>query len=65
MNGLFRKEINMHGQNPTKQTQDWQLEAYEMKGRHNFMVRHQHVVNEIEMGVTNQWGRKTNHINTK
>lgn len=55
----------MYGQNPTKQTQDWQLEAYEMKGKHNFMVRHQHVVNEMEMGVTNQWGRKTNRINIK
>ena len=29
-------------------TQDWQIEAYEMRGRHNSMVRHQRTIDEIE-----------------
>jgi hypothetical protein len=33
---------------PTRQTQDWQLDAYEMRGKHNTMIRHQRVINEME-----------------
>lgn len=29
-------------------TQDWQLEAYEYKSRHNSIVRHQRAIDEME-----------------
>ena len=29
-------------------TQDWQLEAYEYKSRHNSIVRHQRTIDEME-----------------
>lgn len=49
---------------PTRQTQDWQLEAYEMRGRHNSVVRHQRTIEEMERnGIT--WGRNMSKSNTK
>lgn len=50
---------------PTRQTQDWQLEAYEMRGRHNSVVRHQRTIEEMERnGIT--WGRNMSKpINTR
>lgn len=33
---------------PTRQTQDWQLEAYEMQGKHNRFIRHQRAINDAE-----------------
>lgn len=49
---------------PTRQTQDWQLEAYEMRGRHNSVVRHQRTIDEMERnGIA--WGRNMSKPNTK
>ena len=48
----------------TRQTQDWQLEAYEMQGKHNRFIRHQRTIDEIERnGVT--WGRNMSKPNIK
>ena len=44
---------------PTRQTQDWQLEAYEMRGRHNSVMRHQRTIDEMERS-TPTWGRNIN-----
>ena len=41
---------------PTRETQDWQLEAYEMRGRHNSTVRHQRTIDEMERSIPT-WGR--------
>ena len=41
---------------PTRQTQDWQLEAYDMQGKHNRFVRHQRIVDEMEREVQT-WGK--------
>ena len=41
---------------PTRETQDWQLEAYEMRGRHNSTVRHQRAIDEMERSIQT-WGR--------
>ena len=41
---------------PTRQTQDWQIEVYEMQGRHNRFIRHQRVIDEMEREVQT-WGR--------
>ena len=41
---------------PTRQIQDWQLEAYEMRGKHNTMIRHQRNINEMEYKRTPTWG---------
>ena len=40
---------------PTRQTQDWQLEAMERKYKHNFIDRHRHVIDEMDNNPT-QWG---------
>ena len=49
---------------PTRETQDWQLEAYEMQGKHNRFIRHQRTIDEIERnGVT--WGRNMSKPNIK
>ena len=40
---------------PTKQTQDWQIDAYEMRGKHNSMIRHQRTIDEMEHKVVT-WG---------
>lgn len=49
---------------PTKQTQDWQIEVYEMQSKHNRFVRHQRAIDEMERnGVT--WGRNMSKPNTK
>ena len=49
---------------PTRQTQDWQLEVYEMRGRHNSTVRHQRTIEEMERN-TPTWGRNMSRPNTK
>jgi hypothetical protein len=49
---------------PTRQTQDWQLEAYEMRGKHNSVVRHQRTIEEMERNVST-WGRNMSRPNTK
>lgn len=36
------------GFNYIKGTQDWQLEAYEMKSKRNSIARHQRAINEME-----------------
>ena len=36
-------------------TQDWQIDAYEMRGRHNSMIRHQRTINEMNNQPT-KWG---------
>jgi len=36
-------------------TQDWQIEAQEMQGKHNRFVRHQRIVDEMEREVST-WG---------
>ena len=36
-------------------TQDWQFEAYEMRGRHNSMVRRQRTIDEMNNQPT-KWG---------
>lgn len=33
---------------PTRETQDWQLEALERKYRHNHIIRHKHIIDEME-----------------
>ena len=40
---------------PTRQTQDWQLEAYEIRGKHNSVIRHQRVIEEMDTHSTT-WG---------
>ncbi len=40
---------------PTRQTQDWQLEAYDMQSKHNNYVRHQRVIEEMNRQPTT-WG---------
>lgn len=40
---------------PTKQTQDWQIEAYEMQSKHNRFIRHQRVMEEMNNQPT-RWG---------
>ena len=40
---------------PTRQTQDWQIEAYEIRGRHNSIVRHQRTIDEMDRQPT-RWG---------
>lgn len=47
------------GYNRSKGTQDWQLEAYEMKSKRNSITRHQRVINEMENGI---WERKRTTI---
>ena len=41
---------------PTRDTQDWQLEAYEMQSKHNRFVRHQRTIDEMERSIST-WGR--------
>ena len=43
------------GRNIIRGTQDWQVDAYEMRGKHNSMIRHQRNVDEMEHKVTT-WG---------
>ena len=43
------------GRNTIRGTQDWQMDAYEMRGRHNYTVRHQRVIEEMDSHPT-QWG---------
>lgn len=38
----------MKNHTPTKQTQDWQLEAYDRLGKTNRMVRQQRAIREAE-----------------
>ena len=40
---------------PTRQTQDWQLDAMERKYRHNPISRHKHIVDEMDSQPT-RWG---------
>ena len=40
---------------PTRETQDWQLDALERKYRHDSVSRHRHVVDEMDSRPT-QWG---------
>ena len=40
---------------PTRETQDWQLDAMERKYRHNPISRHQNIVNEMDNQPT-RWG---------
>lgn len=40
---------------PTRETQDWQLDALERKYRHDYVSRHRHVVDEMDCHPT-QWG---------
>lgn len=40
---------------PTREVQDWQLDVYEMQGRHNRFVRHQRTIDEMERRVST-WG---------
>lgn len=37
-----------YGQQPTKTSQDWQLDVYEMQSKHNRFIRHQRNINEME-----------------
>lgn len=32
----------------TRQTQDWQIEVYEMQSKHNRFIRHQRTINEMD-----------------
>lgn len=43
------------GINHIKATQDWQIEAYDMNTKHNSLIRHQRVVDEMERRVPT-WG---------
>lgn len=43
------------GMNYSRGTQDWQIDAYEMRGRHNSMIRHQRTINEMNNQPT-KWG---------
>ncbi len=52
------------GQNQTRETQDWQIEAYEMQSKHNRFVRHQRTINEMEYGGI-QWGKNMSQQNIK
>lgn len=40
---------------PTRQTQDWQIDVYEMRGKHNSIIRHQRTIEEMEYKVVT-WG---------
>lgn len=44
------------GMNHIRGTQDWQIDAYEMRGKHNTMIRHQRNINEMEYSKTSIWG---------
>ena len=52
------------GFNHGKGTQDWQIDAYEMRGRHNSTVRHQRTIEEMERSIPT-WGRNMSRPNTK
>lgn len=43
------------GKNTIRGTQDWQIDAYEMRGKHNSMIRHQRNIDEMEYKVAT-WG---------
>lgn len=47
------------GFNHSKGTQDWQIEAYEMKSKHNSITRHQRAIDEMEYRT---WERKETTI---
>ena len=49
---------------PTRQIQDWQLEAYDMQSKHNSVVRHQRTIEEMERN-TPTWGRNMSKSNIK
>ena len=40
---------------PIRETQDWQLEALEIQGKHNRYIRHQRIIDEMEREVST-WG---------
>lgn len=52
------------GMNYGRGTQDWQIDAYEMRGRHNSMIRHQRTINEMERNSVT-WGRNMSNPNIK
>jgi hypothetical protein len=44
----------MYGNNMLRGTQDWQIDAYEKRGRNNPYIRHQRLVIEIEHDNTDR-----------
>ena len=50
-------QYNKQGFNYIKGTQDWQLEAYDMKSKHNSIIRHRRIIEEMENN--NKWERST------
>ncbi len=49
------KGDKMINHTPTRQTQDWQIEAYEMRGKHNSIIRHQRTIEEMD-SYPIKWG---------
>jgi hypothetical protein len=43
------------GMNHIRGAQDWQIDAYEMRGKHNSMIRHQRTIDEMEHSKTPTW----------
>jgi hypothetical protein len=64
MSFILERGFKMINYTPTRQTQDWQLEAYEIRGKHNSVVRHQRTIEEMERNVST-WGRNMSRPNTK
>jgi len=52
----------MYGNNMSRGTQDWQIDAYEKRGRNNPYIRHQRLVMEMEYDNTTD---RRNNINEK
>lgn len=44
----------MYGNNISRGTQDWQIDAYEKRSRDNPYIRHQRLVMEMEYNNTNR-----------
>jgi hypothetical protein len=52
------------GMNHIRGAQDWQIDAYEMRGKHNTIVRHQRIIEEMERN-TSIWERNISKPNIK
>lgn len=48
--------IGKQGMNYSRGSQDWQVEAYEQQGRHNSIIRHQRIIDEMEHYSNPTWG---------
>lgn len=52
----------MYGNNMSRGTQDWQIDAYEKRGRDNPYIRHQRLVMEMERNVSTWEKNKLTHV---